>query len=820
MRLPQPDSVPANQLERALRDLAAISAMPAIWNGMTPPAVMQSLSEVLSTTLDLDLAYVRIAISGGNGASEAIQGRLAGGADALLPAVRAALETIRARSAADGAAALPILIAGQPLHLHARPLGTGGDLGVLVAGSRRPGFPCEHERVLLDVAVNQAAAVLQRQIAERALERSERQFLDLADAAPAMLWVTDPHGSCTFLSRGWYAFTGQSDAEGLGFGWIDALHPEDREPARRAFILANEQRKEFSLEHRILHADGSPRWVIDAGRPRFAADGAFLGFVGSVLDITDRKRTEQILDQTQGMLSAVFEALPVGVAVANQAGELLLSNHAMHRYLPTGVLPSLDESRHTRWRATHPDGKAYQRHEFAAARALRGERVVPGIEMLYTGDDGEDIWTQVSAVPLLGSDSIQSGQVTVVTNIDAFKRTEAALRESEANQRALFDEVTRSNRNLSEFLAVLAHELRNPLAPILTGLEIMRMRSGSADTVANVRAVIERQVKQLSHLIDDLLDIARVTNGKVEIRKEQADLRTIVAGAVETSLPLIEQARHAFSLALPDAPLPVLADPTRVAQVIGNLLTNAAKYTPPGGNVALSVEPDGAEAVVTVADNGIGIPAEALEGLFSMFSQVERNMSHAQGGLGIGLSLVRQLVALHGGSVAAFSDGPGLGSRFVVRLPLDAGAASPSAAPAEAACPEPPARSLRVLVTDDNVDAANSLAALLAMYGHEVRVAHDGPQALGLARRFRPQLVFLDIGLPGMTGYEVAGRLREIDGQERSTIVAVSGWGAKEDLARSAQAGFDRHFTKPVAPALLQAFLASLDAIMPTAHRT
>jgi CheY-like chemotaxis protein len=403
--------------------------------------------------------------------------------------------------------------------------------------------------------------------------------------------------------------------------------------------------------------------------------------------------------------------------------------------------------------------------------------------------------------------------VAIVTDIDAFKRTEAALRLAESRQRELFDEVARANRNLSQFLAVLAHELRNPLAPLMTGLELMRVGPRDPAVVANVRDMMERQVRQLAHLIDDLLDIARVTNGKVEIRKARVDLNAIVADAVETSLPLIEQKQHTLDLQLHAAPLPVQADATRIAQVIGNLLTNAAKYTPPGGAISLHVTQDGADAVITVADNGVGIPSASLESVFEMFSQVGSNRQHAQGGLGIGLSLVRQLIGLHDGTVSAHSDGIGKGSRFVVRLALDQAAVVP--APANAPATQGKANGpLRILVTDDNVDAAVTLSMLLEIDGHDVTLAHDGQQALQLAAQCLPDVAFLDIGLPDMSGHEVARRLRQIAGLERCTIVAVSGWGAQDDVARSSAAGFDAHFTKPVDSSRVLDYLAVVAASM------
>ncbi len=807
MDIPVKRDPEADRLRQTTRDLVALTGLPAIWHELPPAGVIDSLCAVLLRILDLDLAYVRLSDREELGETEAARTRQAGAGTEFLPALRALAE----QGAAPGA---PAIVAdpggGPPFGASVVRFGILGEIGTIVAASRRPGFPSENDRLLLDVGANQATLVLQRHHAERALKRSELRFLDLADAAPAMLWVTEPDGSCSFLSRGWYDFTGQTEEEGLGIGWTATIHPDDRAAATLAFHDANARKAEFSLEHRVLHVDGSYRWVIDTGRPRFAPGGEFLGFVGNVLDISDRKQTEQALHDTRELLSAVFEALPVGVAVSDQQGNVLFSNEEMRQYLPTMRLPSLDDARHQRWRAFHDDGTPCSREHFAGIRALRGERVVPGIEALYTDDDDTEIWTQVAAVPLKDGRGGVKGQVSIVTNIDTFKRTEAALRLAEADQRALFDEVARSNRNLSEFLAVLAHELRNPLAPILSGLEIMRMRADSLETVSNVRGIIERQVRQLSHLINDLLDIARVTNGKVDLKKETIDLKAIVANAVETSLPLIEKGRHAFSMTLHDAPLPVHADATRIAQVVGNLLTNAAKYTPPGGQIALHVGRDGAEALISVTDNGIGIPAEALESVFEMFSQVGRNMHHSQGGLGIGLALVRQLVSLHDGTVAASSAGAGKGSTFSVRLPIDAAGVDAGPAGGAPGASAGAGKSLRILVTDDNVDAATTLASLLEMQGHDVRTAYDGQQALQLAAHFHPEVVFLDIGMPGMSGYEVVHRLRKMEGPVRATIVAVSGWGAEDDLARSREAGFDLHFTKPVAPARLNQFLASL----------
>ncbi|MBD8722624.1 PAS domain S-box protein [Oxalobacteraceae sp. CFBP 13708] len=801
-----------DRLRKTTRDLVAMTTLPAVWGDLPPEGVIDSLASVLLNTLNLDLVGIHLPGKGETDSLEIIRVRR-DATDSLLPAARAALDAAMQSGAVDGMQPATLQTGDTSLQLGTARFGIGNDPGMVVIGARRAGFPSEHERLLLGVAANQAAAILQRRLAERALARSESRFQDLADAAPAMLWVTEPDGKLSFLSRAWHEFTAQDRGTSLAFGWTAAVHPDERDAALHAVVDANARRVPFSMEHRLQHVVDGYRWVIATGQPRFAANGDFLGFVGNVLDISDRKRTEQALHETRDTLVTMFDALPVGVAVAGQDGKLLLSNQAMHRYLPTGVLPSLDEERYMRWTAFDADGRPLERRDFAGARAARGERVVPGIEARYLGDDGVEIWTQVAAVPLKGRDDVTRGHVAIVTDIDAFKRTEAALRLAESRQRELFDEVARANRNLSEFLAVLAHELRNPLAPLMTGLELLRVGPRDPAVATNVRDMMERQVRQLAHLIDDLLDIARVTNGKVEIRKTRVDLNAIASNAVETSLPLIDKHRHAFDLQLHAAPLPVQADATRIAQVIGNLLTNAAKYTPPGGALSLCVTQDGTDAVITVTDNGVGIPAASLESVFEMFSQVGSNRQHAQGGLGIGLSLVRQLIDLHGGTVSAHSEGIGKGSTFVVRLALDQATVAPAPANALAA-QSTSIGPLRILVTDDNVDAAVTLSMLLEMEGHAVTVAHDGQRALQVAAQYRPDVVFLDIGLPDMSGHDVARALRQIAGLERCTIVAVSGWGAQDDLARSRAAGFDAHFTKPVDSSRVLDYLAVVAASM------
>jgi signal transduction histidine kinase/CheY-like chemotaxis protein len=370
----------------------------------------------------------------------------------------------------------------------------------------------------------------------------------------------------------------------------------------------------------------------------------------------------------------------------------------------------------------------------------------------------------------------------------------------------LHGEIQEANRGKDEFLAMLAHELRNPLAPVLNAAHVLRAGAGGEDAAA-AQEMIERQTRHMARLVDDLLDVSRITRGKIQLRPEPIELSRVVERAVDSTRPLSEARRHTVEVNVPPGPLRVLADATRVEQVLANLLNNAAKYTEEGGHISLTAAAEGEEAVIRVRDNGIGIAPDMLPRVFDLFMQAHSTLDRALGGLGIGLTLVRRLVELHGGTIEAHSEGPGKGSEFVVRLPLlerpGPGPAPEPAAPAAArASPQ------RVLVVDDNRDAAESLALMLRLDGHEVRVAHDGPAALEAAHAFGPEVVLLDIGLPRMSGHEVAARLLQQPHGGRRLLVAMTGYGQDEDRRRSRDAGFDHHLVKPVDPQTLRDLLA------------
>ncbi|HET7204266.1 MAG TPA: PAS domain S-box protein [Steroidobacteraceae bacterium] len=516
-----------------------------------------------------------------------------------------------------------------------------------------------------------ATDIHELKLAEERLRESEQRFKIMANTAPAMLWITNEHHQCTFLSRGWYDFTGQRSGDGLGFGWLDVVHEDDRQRTREAYLTAAERHEPFLLDFRLCSADGGYRWTIDAGRPRFDDSGTFLGFIGSVFDVHERKQAEE------------------------------------------------------------------------------------------------------------------------------------ALRDAD--------------RRKDDFLAVLAHELRNPLAPLRNGLEVLRRARPDSDGARTAREMMERQVDQMVRLIDDLLDTSRIARGKFELHRTAVDLVETVRHALETSRPLLDAAGHRLRVELPERPLIVHADPVRVAQVLTNLLNNAAHYTDRGGRVTIAVRSSGDEAFVEVEDDGVGIPADMLEQVFEPFVQLETSIRRGrQNGLGLGLALARSIVNLHGGSIRASAGRDGRGSLFTVRLPLSGPAAG--SVDRELGGGRESGSGLRVLVVDDNRDAAESLGMLLGLMGHEVRLAHDGAQAVRTARDHPPDIVFLDIGMPGMDGYEVARQLGSLPGREAMSVIALSGYGQAADRRRSAEVGFDAHLVKPAEIETLEALMATPPGSSKTPH--
>ena len=446
------------------------------------------------------------------------------------------------------------------------------------------------------------------------------------------------------------------------------------------------------------------------------------------------------------------------------------------------------------------DGTSVSHDQCWMALALRTGKDYNGQEIVIERPDGQRLTALAHANPLIDESGAVIGAVNVLVDITSRTSAENAVRDAD--------------RSKSEFLATLAHELRNPLAPIANALAILQLKSEPAPDVRWAVEVIDRQMRQMTRLIDDLLDVARITCNKLELRRERIELSGVLRSAIERSRPFIEACGHEFAVTAPTETIYLDADLTRLAQVISNLLDNAAKYTERGGRIWLRAERQESDVVVCVRDTGVGIPREMQPHIFEMFTQVDRGGDRSKGGLGIGLALVRQLVEMHGGRIAVQSDGPGTGSAFTVRLPAVVG--QPLAQPeiVRGADRRPAHSSLRILVVDDNRDAAASLGMLLRIMGIDTRTAVDGVDAMTAASGFRPNVILLDIGLPKLSGYEVAKRIRREPWGNQIVLVAVTGWGQETDRDQSKSAGFDHHLVKPVDPAALVQLLDALEQTM------
>jgi PAS domain S-box-containing protein len=505
-------------------------------------------------------------------------------------------------------------------------------------------------------------------------------------------------------------------------------------------------------------------------------------------DISERRRGEQALHDSEARFRAMADNAPSMLWVTDPTGRCTFLSEQWYAF--TGRTPEQDLG--LGWlENTHPDDRRRAADVFLDANR---RRVPFRLGYRLRRRDGEYRWAADAGRPRFDGGEFE-GFVGTVTDIHERRQAEQDLKEAD--------------RRKDEFLATLAHELRNPLAPIRNGIQIMKVAGGDPEAVEKARSMMERQVEQMAQLIGDLMDLSRISRGKIALQKTRLPVAAAVHNAVDTSRPLIEQQGHDLVLDVPDEPIYVDADNTRLTQVFANLLNNAAKYTDRGGRIRLAVERQGGDVVVSVEDTGVGIPAHMLPKVFDMFSQVDRSLEKAQGGLGIGLNIVKRLVEMHDGGIVAESGGHGAGSRFVVRLPVVR--AAPAGRPDDGGGePARPAARRRILVVDDNRDGADSLATMLQVMGNETRTAHDGLDAVATAEAFAPDVILMDIGMPKLNGYDACRRIREQSWGRGIVIVAQTGWGQEDDKRKSQDAGFNSHMVKPVDPAALEKLLAGL----------
>jgi PAS domain S-box-containing protein len=654
-------------------------------------------------------------------------------------------------------------------------------------------------------ALEQSNAALQaevqvRQAAEAALGRASARLESAMAAAEIGSWVWDLETDKATIDRNLAALYGFDDERHLNENpqlRRQLIHPDDVSGVSEADARALGTGVLPSTQFRIVQPDGSLRWVARRGKVHFDAAGKPVLMAGVLIDVTAQKLAEQALSNSEKLYRAIGESIDYGVWVCDVEGRNTYASEPFLRLLgltqeqcsgagwaellhPADVAATVEA-----WReCVRTGGNWYRDHRFRGA-------------------DGDYHAVLAKGVPIRDDNGRISGWAGINLDISRLKHTENALREAD--------------RRKDEFLATLAHELRNPLAPIRNAAKLLEAPGADERQRQWGRDVIARQVQRMALLLDDLLDVSRITSGRLQLRKEPVGLASLVASAVETARPLIDSKQHVLQTVLPAEPVELVVDPLRLSQALSNLLTNAAKYTDPAGRISLVASLDQGDLKLSVSDSGIGLTPDAMPKLFEMFSQVDSAVDRAEGGLGIGLALVKGLVALHDGTVEAASDGAGHGSTFTICLPRT-GIVSPARRPLAAVPAQRPATGPRckVLVADDNGDAAQTLALILKMSGYDVHLAISGHEALAVARRERPDAMFLDIGMPDMSGYEVAGSVRREDWGEGALLVAVTGWGQPSDKEQARAAGFNHHLTKPVdleqVEQLLAAFSKQLES--------
>lgn len=611
--------------------------------------------------------------------------------------------------------------------------------------------------------------------------------------------VTDGEGNVTFLNPVAEELTGWSTREATG-EHLDRVFrivsEKTREPVESPAAKAIREGVVVGLANHtlLISRDGTEIPIDDSAAPIRYHEGDIVGCILVFRDVTERRAAENRIEESEERLRFVMDSMPQKIFTALPGGDFDYFNP---HWDDVADLRFDDPGKQTWDDFIHP-------HDLEGTVRAWEDSIATGdpleVEHRFRREDGRYRWHITRAKAQKDAKGLV--QVWIGSNTDIHN-----LVETTNELRGVAQKLSEADRRKNEFIATLAHELRNPLAPIRTGLHLIKEAGEAPKSVENARAMIERQLEQLIRLVDDLMDVSRISQGKIELRKEAVSLEKILQYTIETCSPLADESKHEILVSIPETPVILHADLTRLTQVFLNLINNALKYSEPGSQILVSARMEGDHVVVTVKDDGIGIDPDFLPHIFEMFAQLDLSVGKPRGGLGIGLSLVKRLVEMHGGRIEARSDGLGKGAEFKVYLVVSAGpdaTTSPSEegggeehgeAGADSASSFPV---LRVLVVDDNRDSADSLSMILAARGYETRTAYDGREALSVAREFRPEAVLLDIGLPELNGYETCRGLRTLPGGETMVIIAQTGWGQEEDRQRTREAGFDHHLVKPI----------------------
>jgi PAS domain S-box-containing protein len=631
-------------------------------------------------------------------------------------------------------------------------------------------------------ALEQENAALRKRDAARA--RLERDITDFVDNAVVGLHKVAADGTIVWANAADWELLGYTREEYVGRNIADFHADKEGLDCILAQLVAGKALREQPAVLRCK--DGSLRHVLISSNSHFE-EGEFVNTRCFTRDVTQHRLTEAALHEARTYLAAIVESSEDAIVGLDLSGRInswnrgaeTIFGHTREEIVGKPIYTIIPPELHGEERVILGklrDGERVEHYETVRVRKDGTRR-----DISLTVSPVRDVMGQLVGVSKVGRDITERKQA----------------------QRDLAEQARRKD----EFLAILAHELRNPLAPIRYALSIGKQARLSEAQRKRSDEVIERQVEHMSQLLDDLLDVSRIARGRVELRKKWIDLTSVIGAAIDAARPLLDRKSHTLTLDLPREALRLQADPVRLTQILSNLLTNSAKYTDRGGQIQLRAWRDGESLAVAVRDNGIGISAEMAPRLFQMFSQATPALNRSEGGLGIGLALVKGFVELHGGTVQVRSEGSNRGSEFTVRLPT--GRAPEKEAGGE---PEkcPAAKCLRVMVADDNSDSAQTCAMLLQLWGHEVRVAGDGEEALALAESFHPEVALLDIGMPRLSGHQVAQAMRATPWGKAATLIAVTGWGQEEDRQQALEAGFDHHLTKPVDPERLQPLIDSL----------